>query len=202
MLLKYINHIREASVIRHAAPSLSLREQASAYELIQRQAEPIGVFFRVIRDIFAEGLDRYQGEISRLFGIDDRILVIMTDEDMKVFVFGETVREIHLVDEFERFFEFAVEAHFFLKAPESRGKRRFAWTRMAAAGIGPQPAAMVFSERSLLQHQFASGVENEDGKSPMQEAELVSPQFLFLSDRPVMFINENERKRNCGLTSS
>jgi hypothetical protein len=63
---------------------------------------------------------------------------------------------------------------------------------VTAAGIGPQPATVVFSACPLLQHELSLGVENQDGKSPVQETKLMSSHFFFLPDGTVLRIDEDE----------
>lgn len=116
--------------------------------------------------------------------------VILTDQYVIELVFGEAVVEFRAVGEAEHFFEVAVESHFFHEAAVSRGENVLIREGVAAAGIGPQSAGVVFVQRALLEQQFPFGIGDEHGKGAVEQAFLVGFQFFHCSDRFVLFIDQ------------
>jgi hypothetical protein len=62
---------------------------------------------------------------------------------------------------------------------------------MTAAGIAPQSGGMVFSSVALLDQQLPPGVEDKDGKGPVQDTLDMGGYFLGIALFVAVFINKN-----------
>ncbi len=61
---------------------------------------------------------------------------------------------------------------------------------MTTTSIRPESATVIFLDGSLLEHELPSRVKYPNGKRSVEESELMRPHFFFLSDRTVVFIDE------------
>jgi hypothetical protein len=90
------------------------------------------------------------------------------------------------------FLQSANDAHFFLQ-PSRRGVlNRFAWPRMAATGIRPQTARVIFVERPLLQKHLASFIKQKNGNGAMQLSFAMRFEFFLDANLPIMRIDKDD----------
>lgn len=87
-----------------------LPDQFLRYQLLERQAEPVGVFLRISGNIFLEGIKPYPLEIISLLEIECRVSIIMPNENVQILVFGQAIRKIDFINKFEHLFELAIKS--------------------------------------------------------------------------------------------
>ena len=68
---------------------------------------------------------------------------------------------------------------------------RLARARMAAGGVGPQPARVVLVVRAALQQHLAVAVEHEHAERAVQQPPLVRIQLGRLAHLPVVLVDQH-----------
>lgn len=116
--------------------------------------------------------------------------IICSYQHVIEFIFSEPVIKTGLVGKAENFFQGAIETHFFHQAAVGGRQGIFPGKRMAAAGVGPEAAGMIFILRALLQQHFTGGIYDEHRKGAVEQAFLVSFQFFHGAYRFILFIDE------------
>ena len=133
----------------------------------------------------------YPPPILDLARVRGRDAVECADEYMVVFVLDQATADIRTIHERERRLERTVEAHL-LEEPALRGRSgRLTGSRMAAARVRPETAAVVFRERTTLQQRTALRVEHEDRERSMQQTHDVRILLFAHADRDILAVNED-----------
>jgi hypothetical protein len=92
---------------------------------------------------------------------------VLAAEDMNVFILDQRTHALAVLHNKQRP-KIRNKAQFLVQSPLSRVDRRFAWARMAAASIGPQPARMILCIGPALKQQLAGRIpdQNRNRKMP------------------------------------
>ena len=77
-------------------------------------------------------------------------LVINAYKNMIELEFGQAILQFRSISEMEAFLQSGSKSQFFLQSPDSRVPGVFPGAGVTAAGIGPQPGAMIFIRGPLL----------------------------------------------------
>jgi hypothetical protein len=108
---------------------------------------------------------------------------------MVEFIFSKAIGKIGPVNEIKDLPEIRFKAHFFRKPSFSSIKDVLSRKGMAAAGIRPQTAAVIFGQCSLLQEHFTFTVENKNAECPVQVRLAVRFYLFHGAYRLIPFIN-------------
>ena len=97
-----------ASGARDSAPLNSLPEFGCVSgNLVKRDFEPFGIKFRMLPDVFGNGIRTHVFPFFHFFRVDCRLGVADADEHMVKFVFGKALPDGCLVDERKDFMKVA-----------------------------------------------------------------------------------------------
>ncbi len=120
--------------------------------------------------------------------------VVPPGENMIVFVFAQTVAKSRPVNKRCFFTQRAIKAHFFFQSAMRRRDRPLSRPRVAAAGVGPFSAAVVFLPGTPLEEHFFLPIENHNRKGAVQFGLAVRAHFFHSAHRFILLINQNHRK--------
>src|SRR5262249_55579280 len=79
-----------------------------------------------------------------------------------------------------------------MEPPPRRRDGALARTRMAAAGVRPEPARMIFAPVALLQQEAALVVDHEDRERAVQEPAAMHGLLAAGADRAVAFVDQDQ----------
>ena len=142
----------------------------------------------VTRDV-GEAYECHVGDFRR---VRMRSFVETPEIDIDELVLLQAVGEARVVTRAKAEGEIDVDAEFLAHAPARRDLRALAQARMAAAGIRPQAAGMVFRWMPLLQQDAPAGVAQEHRERAMQEPGPVCGMLLGRPDRAVVLVDQDD----------
>lgn len=99
-------------------------------------------------------------------------------EYMIYFMFHESMVQFSLIFEGEFLPDTAIESQFFPEPPVGGIFEGFPGIRVAATGIGPKTSRMIFLFRPFLKKHFTAAIQDEYGKGPVQNPQLVGFGFF------------------------
>lgn len=111
---------------------------------------------------------------------------------MAVFVFNQPIGQRQAVAQLQYRRQRHPQPHLFIQTAAGGGSALFRRHGVAAAGVAPKTAAVVFLPRALLQQQLAVGVKQVNGHRVVQRAFTVGLQFFHSAHRPVPFIDQDD----------
>ena len=162
---------------------------------MEHQTKPDGIPLRMRLDIVTERgwvdplpvahLVRVRGNLRTPVGA--------SNEDVVELVFLQVAPNIGSIREAEDPIERARKAHLFLQPALGRIGKRFARTRVAAAGVGPQAAGMVLVGVPLLEEEAVVSIEHKHRKRAMEPALGVGFELVCRSKRTVVGIDKDDR---------
>src|SRR4051812_47965458 len=85
------------------------------------------------------------------------------------------------------------DTKFFAEPPARRRGRALARTRMAATGVRPQTAGVIFAAVALLQKNTAAPLDDEDRERSMVEARAMHVHLAAGADGAIALVDENQR---------
>src|SRR5262249_28742802 len=89
--------------------------------------------------------------------------------------------------------EGAGDAEFLVEPARRRRDGALARPRVAAAGIRPQSAGVVFARVPLLQHDAPVTIDKEDRERAVQEAGAMDGLLAARADRTVALVDQDQR---------
>src|SRR5262249_30703445 len=142
---------------------------------------------RVFADPPTDLVARQERNLGDLGRIGSRLRREPPEIDVDVFVLAHAVTEVGSVAREEAERQGARQPEL-LAEPAARGRKRaLAGTRVAATGIRPQAAGVIFFRASPLQQDAAAIVDDEDREGAVQQAGAVSGGLAGAPDRAVAF---------------
>src|SRR6516165_10955391 len=112
--------------------------------------------------------------------------------DVDEFVLVHAVAERGLVAREEAERQRARHAELLAEPPARRGGGAFAAARMAATGIRPQSARVIFVRAALLDHDAPARVHHEDRKRAMQEPGAMDRGFARRANGAVALVDQDQ----------
>src|SRR5262249_979967 len=131
--------------------------------------EPEGEGVRVARDAPADIVERQVRDVCDLGGVGSGRGLEPPEIAVAEFVLVHAVVEGGLVTREKAERQRARHPELLAEPPEGRRGGAFAGTRMAATGIRPQSARVIFVRTALLDHDAPARVHDEDRKRAMQK---------------------------------
>src|SRR3954464_7249023 len=84
------------------------------------------------------------------------------------------------------------DTKFFAEPPARRRGRALARTRMAATGVRPQAAGVIFAAVALLQKNPAALIDDEDRERAVEEAGAMHVHLAAGADGTIALVDENQ----------
>lgn len=116
-----------------------------------------------------------------------------TEVDMHDLVFGEAVAYLRPIVGAKAELERRDRAKFLAQPPLRGAGRAFAGPGMAAAGIRPKAARVIFGEGALLEQHATLCIDEEDGKRAVPQAAFVHDALASFADAAIARVDEDER---------
>src|SRR5262249_20716334 len=154
--------------------------------------EPEGEGVRVARDAPADIVERQVRDVGDLGGGGPGRGLEPPEIDVDKFVLVHAVAERGLVAREKTERQRAPHPPRLAQAPASRGDRVFAVARMAATGIRPQSARVIFVGAALLPHDAPARVHHEDRKRAMQEPSAMNRGLARRAGGAVALVDQDE----------
>ena len=161
------------------------------HDLFKGDLKPFGVAFGVVFHVLLDGFEAHVFPGSDFFGVDDRSVVGMAEPHVVVFVFDEAESHRGLIYKGEDLVHLDGHAHLLHEAAGGGLLHGLALLRMAAAGVGPQAGGVVFGEGTLLQQEFAFGIEDEYREGAVKLGHNMRRHLLHDAYLGVVMINKN-----------
>src|ERR1041385_6928524 len=114
-------------------------------------------------------------------------------EHVDEFVLDQAAGNRRVVLEYEQRIDRAGEAHLLGEAPPRGIGSGFARQRMAAAGVGPQSAGMIFRETPSLQQELALGVAHQHRDGTVLEPTPVRIELARGADLNIVGIDQDDQ---------
>src|SRR5215831_13493194 len=154
--------------------------------------EPEREGVRVARDAPADIVERQVRDVGDLGGAGPGRGLEPPEIDVDEFVLVHAVAERGLVAREKTERQRARHPEFLAEPPARRRGGAFAGTRMAATGIRPQSARVIFVRTALLDHDAPARVHDEDRKRAMQEPGAMNRGFARRAGGAVAFVDQNQ----------
>src|SRR6266568_415119 len=155
-------------------------------------AQPIGEGLRAFADTAFDLIERKRLHCGNFRRIGTRLAGQAPEEHIDVFVLLHAVIEIGAIAAEESERQCRGDAELLMQPPAGRRDRALARTRMAAAGVRPQSARVIFLAVALLQHDLSLRISEEDREGAMQETLAVDQVLAVGADGMVAFVNQDQ----------
>ena len=131
-------------------------------------------------------------DVGNLGRVGLRLGLESSEIDVDELVFVHAVAELGLVagEKAER--QLARHPQLFSEPAARRDQGAFARARMAAAGVRPQPARVIFFRTALLQHDPSLVVHHEDRERAVQQAAAVNGGLAAGAGGAVVLVDQDE----------
>src|SRR5262245_8513473 len=154
--------------------------------------EPEGEGVRVARDAPADIVERQVRDVGDLGRVGSGRALEPPEIDVDEFVLVHAVAERGLVAREKAERERARHPEFLAEPPARRRDRAFAVARMAATGIRPQSARVIFVRAALLDYDAPARVHHEDRKRAMQKPGAMNRGFARRADGAVALVDQDQ----------
>lgn len=123
--------------------------------------EPVGKSLRRCQQQLADIIGRSKLIIHHLCVVRPYFAVILAEQYVIKFIFSEAVIKFSAIGKAEDLLQLAIKPHFFPEPAMRCREHVFIREGVAAAGIGPQTAGVIFVCSPLLQKQLTFGVDDK-----------------------------------------
>ncbi len=170
--------------------SAAIRQHAA----LQGDFEPGGVVIWIGFDVAQKRVAIDKCPPIRLIFIKlEFFAIVFAKKNVIEFVFGDFRVEIRAIDKRIHLAQLGFDPTFLPKPPLRCHFQILSPSRMRAAGIGPQPAEMIFPMPAQLQKHLVFRVKNEDAERPVQFCRpAMRCQLLNRPKRAILLIDQND----------
>src|SRR5262249_4754873 len=154
--------------------------------------EPEREGVRVARDAAADVVARQVRDVGDLGGVGPGRALEPPEIDVDEFVLVHAVAERGLVAREKAERQRARHAELLAEPPARRRDRAFAVARMAATGIRPQSARVIFVRAAPLDHDAPARVHDEDRKRAVQEPGAMNRGFARRAGGAVALVDQDQ----------
>src|SRR6267142_3118636 len=155
-------------------------------------AQPIREGLRALVDAALDLIERERLHCGNLGRIGTRLVAKAPEKHIDVFVLLHAVIEIGAIAAEKSERQRRADAERFMQPPAGGRDRALARARMAAAGVRPQSARVIFLLAALLQHDLSLGVGEEDREGAVQETLAVDQVLAVGADGMVAFVDQDQ----------